>query len=103
MLDFASLRAKMISLDEFSAGLALDDLQRLTDEMIDAMLAAIADAQDHDVTFVPEDPDAYDEYAAEAENVGLAWTLGHVIVHATASGEEGAARSATLARGVPLE
>jgi hypothetical protein len=33
--------------------------------------------------------------------VKLAWTLGHVIVHVTASSEESAAIAAELARGVP--
>jgi hypothetical protein len=55
------------------------------------------------VVFVPQDPAAYDEHAEQSESVYLAWTLGHVIVHSTASSEEAAARASQLARGVPVE
>ena len=37
------------------------------------------------------------------EEKDLAWTLGHVIVHWTASSEEAAAHALTLARGVPVK
>jgi hypothetical protein len=63
----------------------------------------IADAVDADVTYVPFDPAAHDEYAENSQEVNLAWTLGHVIVHTTASAEEAAARASQLARGVPVE
>jgi DinB superfamily len=69
--------------------------------MIDQMLALIADCVDQDVTYVPIDPDANDKFAANASEVGLSWTLGHVIVHTTASAEEAAFLAAELARGVP--
>jgi hypothetical protein len=77
-----------------------DDLYRLTNLMIDAAEAAIAGCRDADVTFVPSDPAAHDTFAADASAVDLAWTLGHVIVHATASAEEAAFCAAELARGV---
>jgi len=58
---------------------------------------------DEDVVFVPDDPDADDTYAANEEDVKLSWTLGHVVVHTTASSEESAALALTLARGLPVE
>lgn len=76
------------------------DLHRLTNLMIDAVEAAIAGCRDADVTFVPSDPDANDTFAADPGLVDLAWTLGHVIVHATASAEEAAFCAAEMARGV---
>ena len=100
MLDFDAVREGRTTLDELVADLTADDLRALTDEMIDTMLALIADCVDADVTFVPEDPDANDKFAASAEDVNIAWTLGHVIVHVTASSEESAALAAELARGV---
>ena len=100
MLDFAPLRAKTISLDQLAAGLTVDDLRRLTNEMIDTMLDLIADCTDADVTCVPVDPNAHDAYAAHPDEVNISWTLGHVIVHATASSEESAFIAAELARGV---
>ena len=102
MLDFRSLHLKKISLKDLCVGLTVQDLRCLTDEMVDAMLALISDAVDADVTFQPVDPEAYDEYASSTQDISLAWTLGHVIVHATASSEEAAARASTLARGVEV-
>lgn len=103
MLEFAALREKKKSLKELCAGLMVADLHRLTDEMVDAMLDLLATAQDADVTFQPVDPLAQDEYAATTEEYALAWTLGHVIVHTTASAEEAAARASSLARGVEIK
>lgn len=100
MLDFEAVRDKKITLAELVAGLTCDDLRDLTNEMVDTMLGLIADYADADVTFVPLDPDADDPFAEKEEEVRLAWTLGHVIVHTTASAEESAALAAELARGV---
>jgi hypothetical protein len=52
------------------------------------------------VTFEPVDPDADDPYAQTPVEVKMPWSLGHVIVHITASSEESAAIAAELARGV---
>jgi hypothetical protein len=101
MLDFTPVREKRTTLAEFVAGLDHDDLRNLTNEMVDTMLGLIADCVDADVTFVPEDPEANDRWAATEDEVRLAWTLGHVIVHTTASAEESAFLAAELARGVP--
>ena len=56
--------------------------------MVNAMLGLIAGCTDADVIFTPEDPVAYDKYAATLEELSVPWTLGHVIVHVTASSEE---------------
>jgi hypothetical protein len=100
MLAFKRVREERISYAERVADLTRDDLRDLTNEMIDTVLELIADCVDADVTFPPEDPDANDPYAATPEEVDLAWNLGHVIVHITASSEESAAIAAELARGV---
>lgn len=80
-----------------------EHLRRMTNRMIDHMLALIADCTDADVVFVPSDPEANDTFAATQAEVHLAWTLGHVIVHVTASAEESAFLAAELARGVQRE
>ena len=103
MIDFGPLRRKEASLQDLAAGLSPDDLARLTREMCEAQLSAIEDATDEDVVMVPDDPEANDTFAAQAEDVGLSWTLGHVVVHTTASSEESAALALTLARGLPVE
>ena len=103
MLDFARLRNRQATLDDLMSGLTVDDLRDLTNEMIDHQLALIADCTDADVTFVPDDPAAEDKYAADASEANLAWTLGHVIVHVTASSEEKAFLAAEQARGIDRE
>jgi hypothetical protein len=86
---------------ELVAELTVEDLRRLTNGMIDYQLELITECTDADVVFVPDDPEANDTFAVDASEVDLAWTLGHVIVHTTASSEESAAIAVELARGVP--
>lgn len=100
MLDFQAVRDGKVTLNALVSDLTRDDLRDLTNEMIDQVLSLIADCIDEDVTFEPVDPDAHDPYAEREEDVKLAWNLGHVIVHITASSEESAALAAELARGV---
>ena len=100
MLDFSRVRNKEITIAQLAEGLTPDDLRRLTNEMLDTQWGLIADCTDADVAFVPDDPGAYDDAAATEAEVRLAWTLGHVVVHVTASAEESAALASELARGV---
>lgn len=100
MLDFEAVREKRMTMAELCDGLTVDDLRALTNEMVDAMQTLIANCGDADVAFQPSDPAADDPYASDADDVNVAWTLGHVIVHTTASAEESAFLAAELARGV---
>lgn len=102
VIDFAPVRRKEKTLQDLAEGLTGDDLAGLVDEMCDVFLELIAGADDSDVTFVPEDPEANDTFAATSEEVHMPWTLGHVIVHWTASSEESAALALTLARGLDV-
>jgi hypothetical protein len=102
MLDFTPVREKTMTLAQLVAELGPDDLRRLTNDMVDRMLALIAECEDADVTFEPADPGANDPVAATGEEVAMPWTLGHVIVHTTASAEEAASIAAEMARGVPF-
>lgn len=102
MIDFSPVRSKAKTLQDLAEGLTRDDLVRLANEMCDIFRDLIAEAEDPDVTFVPNDPDARDTFAERPEDIHLAWTLGHVIVHWTASSEEAAALALTLARGVSI-
>jgi hypothetical protein len=102
MLDFAANREKRVKFQDLVAALNKNDLAELTNEMINLMLEKIATCEDADVVFVPEDPKAQDTWASNSADARMAWTLGHVIVHVTASSEEAAALAAELARGVEL-
>lgn len=100
MLDFTPVRNQELTYGQLSADLTVDGLRGLTNKMVDMMLSLIDDCADADVAFVPVDPEADDIFASDASLVSLPWTLGHVIVHTTASAEESAALAAELARGV---
>lgn len=102
MIDFGPLRRKEKSLREISQGLGWNDLKQLTDEIVDQQLRLIAEVEDQDVAFIPNDPQADDTSAAVEGERSLAWTLGHVIFHTTASSEEGTAQALELVRGVQI-
>jgi hypothetical protein len=99
MLDFQPVRDRKSSLQDLVKGLTRDDLRRELNGMYDEVERLISDCTDADVTFVPRDEKADDPYAVNGEQE-LAWTLGHVIVHLTASMEESASLASELARGV---
>ena len=100
MIDFSPMKDDMNAIAALSDGLTATDLRALTNEMIDHMLGLVDGCVDADVIFVPQDPHAFDEWAASEDEVTLSWTLAHVIVHVTASAEEAAFLAAELARGV---
>ena len=85
---------------EFSKDVTLADLRAYTNESIDMLLSFLDGLTDADVTFDPIDPLADDPYAKEGEEK-IGWSLAHLVVHVTASSEEGAAFSSLLARGIP--
>jgi DinB superfamily len=103
MLDFSPVHRGEKTSQQLAAELTTEDLANLTREMCDLQLEAIRDAVDDDVDFVPDDPEANDTFAAKPEDVGISWTLGHVVVHTTASAEESAALALTLARGLAVD
>lgn len=102
MLDFTGVDNGSQYVADVATSLTKADLYQLTDEMIDTMLAIIADAVNEDIAFEPEDPYANDPFA-KSEEAARPWSLGHVIVHTTASSEEAAVLALTLARGLPVE
>ena len=103
MINLAYLTERKVTFAKLVAELTPADLCVLTNQMIDRQLALIAGCDDAAVIFVPDDPQADDPYAAEPTEAKLAWTLGHVIVHVTASSEEKAFLAAELARGIDRE
>lgn len=100
MIDFGPVRDRRLELSAVARGLGRADLAAATAAMTNDILDRLRDCRDEDVVFVPLDPAANDTFAIDPGDVELAWTLGHVIVHLTASSEEGAFLAAELARGV---
>jgi len=102
MLDFGPVRRREIRLADYARqqNIGRTDLQDYSNEIIDALLALLDGVDDADIVFTPYDPDADDPYAETEEEMNIGWTLGHIIVHVTASSEECCAHSAELARGV---
>ena len=100
MVDFRPVRAGELELGDLGRGFEPPELAAATRAMMAELRSLLAEATDGDVTFVPHDPGAEDTFAVDPAEIGLAWTLAHVIVHLTASAEEAAFLAAELARGV---
>jgi hypothetical protein len=83
-----------------TTGITRDELRRLTIQVTTEVERLVRRAKDADVVFQPEDPAANDPDAVLVEEVHIGWTLGHLIAHTTATGEELASLAAELARGV---
>ncbi len=99
MFDFTPFTSKEKTASELGIGLTQDDLRRFTNTMLDTVTEILAGVTDADIVYVPTDPGAKDIVTHETD----AWTIGHQIVHATASSEEGAALALVLSRGVKVE
>lgn len=100
MIDFSPVRNGGVRLFDFSQPLTIDDLRAGANGLIDTILSMLAEADDAQIAYVPDDPKANDPHAiAGEEHIG--WSLAHLVVHTTASAEEGAAHSSVLARGIP--
>lgn len=100
MFDYQGLKEKSITLEELQESVSHAELVSETNEFFDHIADLIRAAEDFDVTFQPIDPAANDTFASDSDEVHMAWRLGHVIVHATASLEEAASIAQELARGV---
>lgn len=102
-MNFSAVNSYKIPMSEFASAFTITDLQSLTNESVDQLISLIQTCSDADIIFVPDDRDAYDSYAARFRTgeAHMGWSIGHNIVHATASAEEYAYDAAGLARGVP--
>ncbi len=103
MIDFTPITERKMNWTRFASQFTKDDLIEQTNTLTDTILEQITEANDADVVFDPEDPQAYDPYAESSEEETIGWTLGHIIVHLTASNEESAFLAAELARGVEID
>jgi hypothetical protein len=98
-IDFSPVQPGGIKLIDLARRFTVDDLRAAGSTSVDRLLRFLKDLKDEDVTFIPHDPDAYDKYAPPGEE-HIGWSLAHLVVHVTATTEEGAAYSSILARGI---
>ena len=90
-IDFTPIYRGERKVSDLANDVTLEDLRAATEEQIDEMLSLIRDLSDAQTVALAADS------AAEG---GVDWNVGHLIAHATASSEEGAAVSSILARGI---
>lgn len=99
LLDLSPVEVGEVTLYQFAQRFSLDDLRHLTNASLNEILAILGDADDAQVTHIPDDPLADDPYAPPEERY-QGWNLAHLVTHITATSEEWAAYSAILARGI---
>jgi hypothetical protein len=100
LIDFEPVRSGDLQLIDLAGGMGPAELAEASRTVDARLLELLAGAVDADVTFEPDDPGAEDTFADDPAETALAWTLGHVVAHVTASAEESAFLAAELARGI---
>ncbi len=90
-LDFEAVTSRQKSMPEQFADVQFNDLRELSRELYDRLDALSTGVTDEQATFVAVDP---------AQDNEPGWNLAHIILHITATAEEGMALGSTLARGV---
>jgi len=96
VFDTEAFRSGKASYADLVRDITHSDLYRFTDEYFSTIKPIVADVTDRATTFVPRD-------AALKDPGEQAYTLGHVIVHLTATLEESASIASVLARGIAFD
>lgn len=101
LVDYSGVAAKTTTLLELGQKYGVHDLRLAINAYIDTTLDLLAGLDDAALTFEPKDEKANDPYAPEADQ-DIAWSLAHLVLHVTASLEEGSAYASLVARGVVI-
>ncbi len=96
VLNFEGFRSGKASYAESVHDVTHADLYKATDDFFDTLEPIVTGLTDMGATFVPHDPELKDPNEQ-------AYTLGHVIVHLTATLEEASSVGSVLARGINFE
>lgn len=96
VLDIEAFRSGKASYADLVRDITYAELYTLTDEYFDTVESIVGDVTDMATTFVPYD-------AALKDPGEEAFTLGHVVVHLTATLEESASVASVLARGIVFD
>ncbi len=102
LIDFGPVFRKEKTLEALSAEYRREDLGKALDGYIDFTRQVLDGVTDAQAVYTPIDSEANDPYAATEDERHLGWSLMHLVMHVTASAEEGAAFSSILARGIAL-
>lgn len=100
MIDFTPVRQNRIPFVDFFAGFSPQSLRQAADEIYLLILDLLSDCDDHTVLFEPQDPDAYNPYAENPDEIKKPWTLPQVMIHFLSFNDDCASVSAEMARGV---
>lgn len=98
-IDFSPVEIGEVTLYEFAQRFSVDDLRSATNSSLNTILEILGDADDAQLTFIPDDPLADDPIAPPEERY-QGWNLAHLVAHVTATSEEWATYSGILARGI---
>jgi hypothetical protein len=101
LIDFQPLFKREILPIDFAMKYGPEDLRTAIHNYVNTTLEIISSVPDAQLFQIPEDPEADDPHAIEAER-HQGWSLAHLVLHVTASFEEGAAFSSLLARGIVI-
>lgn len=100
-IDFAPVRQHEVQILEFSRNFTVNDLRVAVNTYYETVSDILKGVNDQQIIFEPYDPHAHDPFAKEGEE-HIGWNLAHLVLHVTASLEEGAGFSSILARGIKL-
>ena len=87
----------------FSNRFSIDDLRAAINSNFEAVTALVDGLTNEQVIYEPFDDEANDPYATQTEDRTIGWSIAHLVLHVTASLEEGAAVGSLLARNVSPE
>lgn len=99
VIDFTAVSNKNQTVHDLGQTVSKNQLIDTLNAFTDEALALLDGAEDADMTFVPDDPDAKDDAASSSADANIAWTFAHVVCHVTASNEEGMLTGLALANG----
>lgn len=102
LIDFQPVIKKELPMIEFARRFTLDELRVALASYVEATRQIVEAASDEQLFRIPEDPEADDPYTENEAERYVGWSLAHLVLHVTASAEEGAAFSSMLARGVAV-
>lgn len=102
LIDFEPVIQRQRTLFDFANRFGPPELKDMIAGYVAFTRQVIEGVNDEQLLQIPEDLQADDPFAAAEEDRHIGWSLAHLVLHVTASAEEGAAFSSILARGITI-